>query len=53
LLVLVTTEFVLGSLMVVSGFSLWLALGHSVGAAALLAAGFQLFRQVAAERSTT
>jgi cytochrome c oxidase assembly protein subunit 15 len=53
LLVLVTTEFVLGSLTVASGFSLWLALGHSVGAAALLAAGFQLFRQVAAERSTT
>ena len=42
LLVLLVIEFALGSLTVVSGFSLWLALGHSVCAAALLAAGIRL-----------
>ncbi|BAO29071.1 COX15/CtaA family protein [Sulfuritalea hydrogenivorans] len=42
LLVLVVLEFALGGLTVVSGFSLWLAVGHSVGAAALLAVGAQL-----------
>jgi heme A synthase len=40
--VLVVLEFALGGLTVVSGFSLWLAVGHSVGAAALLAVGAQL-----------
>lgn len=42
LLALLLVEFALGSLTVASGFSLWLAIGHSVGAAALLAAGLQL-----------
>jgi heme A synthase len=42
LLALVVLEFALGGLTVVSGFSLWLAVGHSVGAAALLAVGAQL-----------
>lgn len=37
LLVLLGIEFALGSLTVASGFSLWLAIGHSVGAALLLA----------------
>ncbi|MDP2823068.1 MAG: COX15/CtaA family protein [Sulfuritalea sp.] len=42
LLVLLLIEFALGSLTVVSGFSLWPAIGHSVGAAVLLAAGIQV-----------
>jgi cytochrome c oxidase assembly protein subunit 15 len=42
LLALVALEFALGGLTVVSGFSLWLAVGHSVCAAALLAVGAQL-----------
>lgn len=42
LLALLAAEFALGGLTVVSGFSLWLAIGHSIGAAALLAAGIQL-----------
>jgi cytochrome c oxidase assembly protein subunit 15 len=41
LLALLLLELVLGSLTVVSGFSLWLAIGHSVGAAALFAAALQ------------
>ncbi len=45
LLGLLAMEFALGGLTVVSGFSLWLAVGHSVGAAALLAVGFQLLIQ--------
>lgn len=42
LLALLVLEFALGSLTLVSGFSLWLAVGHSVCAAALLAVGWQL-----------
>jgi len=42
LLVLLGIEFALGSLTVLSGFSLGLAIGHSVGAALLLATGMQL-----------
>lgn len=42
LLVLLVIEFALGSLTVASGFSLWLAIGHSVCAAALLAAAIHL-----------
>ena len=42
LLVLLVVEFALGSMTVASGFSLWLAIGHSVCAAALLAAGIHL-----------
>lgn len=42
LLALLALEFALGGLTVVSGFSLWLAVGHSVCAAALLAVGWQL-----------
>ena len=42
LLLLLVIEFGLGSLTVVSGFSLWLAIGHSICAAALLAAGIHL-----------
>lgn len=42
LLVLLGIEFALGSLTVLSGFSLGLAIGHSVGAALLLALGIQL-----------
>lgn len=46
LLAVLGVEFALGSLTVASGFSLWLALAHSVCAAALLAAGLQLLRLV-------
>lgn len=42
LLFLLVVEFALGSLTVASGFSLWLAIGHSICAAALLAAGIHL-----------
>ena len=42
LLALLIVEFALGGLTVASGFSLALALGHSVGAAALMAAAMQL-----------
>ncbi len=42
MLALLALEFALGSLTVVSGFSLWLAIAHSVSAAALLAAAMQL-----------
>lgn len=42
LLVLLGIEFALGSLTVLNGFSLGLAIGHSVGAALLLAVGLQL-----------
>lgn len=42
MLALLAIEFALGSLTVVSGFSLWLAVAHSVTAAALLAAAMQL-----------
>lgn len=38
LLALLVAEIALGALTVASGFSLWLAIGHSVGAALLLAA---------------
>lgn len=48
LLVLLVIEFALGSLTVVSGFNLWLALGHSVCAAALLAAGIRLVNATSA-----
>ncbi|MDP2825692.1 MAG: COX15/CtaA family protein [Sulfuritalea sp.] len=48
LLVLLVIEFALGSLTVVGGFSLWLAIGHSVCAAALLAVGMQLPAQAKA-----
>lgn len=41
-------EFALGSLTLLSGFSLWLAIGHSVCAAALLAVGIQLLRPLKA-----
>lgn len=50
LLVLLLIEFVLGSLTVLSGFSLWLAIGHSVCAAALLAVGIHLLHGVAVGR---
>ena len=54
LLVLLVIEFALGSLTVVSGFSLWLALGHSVCAAALLAASIRLVNvTTAASRAGT
>lgn len=43
LLALLAIEFVLGSLTVVSGFSLGLAVGHSACAAALFAVALQLF----------
>jgi heme A synthase len=46
LLVLLALEFVLGSLTVVSGFSLWLGIGHSVCAAALLAVSTQLLNEI-------
>lgn len=49
LLVLLALEFTLGGLTVVSGFSLWLAVGHSVCAAALLAVGVQLLAQTRLE----
>ena len=52
LLVLLVIEFALGSLTVVSGFNLWLALGHSVCAAALLASGIYLVRASEAESRT-
>ena len=52
LLVLLVIEFALGSLTVVSGFSLWLALGHSVCAAALLASGIHLVRASEADSGT-
>jgi cytochrome c oxidase assembly protein subunit 15 len=42
LLALLAMELVLGSLTVVSGFSLWLAIGHSVGAAVLFAVALQV-----------
>lgn len=45
LLALLLIEFALGSLTVVSGFSLWLAVAHSVGAAVLMALGMQLLVQ--------
>lgn len=48
LLALVMLEFALGGLTVVSGFSLWLAVGHSVCAAALLAVGAQLMARLRA-----
>lgn len=48
LLVLLAIEFALGSLTVVSGFSLWLAIGHSVCAAVLLAVGIQLLTRAKA-----
>jgi cytochrome c oxidase assembly protein subunit 15 len=51
LLILLLIEFALGSLTVLSGFSLWLAIGHSVCAAALLAVGIHLRHAVAAERN--
>jgi hypothetical protein len=37
LLVLLTAQLAIGALTVISGFSLWLAIAHGVGAAALLA----------------
>ena len=46
LIALLLAEFALGSLTVVSGFSLWLAIGHSVCAGGLLAAGIQLLTRV-------
>jgi len=49
LLALLVSEFALGGLTVVSGFSLWLAIGHSVCAAALLAVGAQLMTQARVE----
>lgn len=48
LLGLLALEFALGGLTVVSGFSLWLAVGHSVCAAALLAVGAQLLGEAKA-----
>lgn len=42
MLTLLAVEFALGSLTVVSGFSLWLAIAHSVTAAVLLASAMQL-----------
>lgn len=48
LLILLLIEFALGSLTVLSGFSLWLAIGHSVCAAALLAVGIHLSSRVKA-----
>lgn len=42
LLALLLTQFALGVLTVLSGFGLWLAIGHSVTAAVLLAATLQL-----------
>ena len=42
LLALLLTQFALGVLTVLSGFALWLAIGHSVTAALLLAATLQL-----------
>lgn len=44
-LLLLTAEFVLGGASVVSGLSLWLTVGHAVGAAALFAAVVTLLRQ--------
>lgn len=52
LLFLLVIEFALGSLTVVSGFSLWLALGHSVCAAALLVAGINLVNASKVENIT-
>lgn len=49
LLALLLVEFALGSLTVLSGFSLWLAIGHSACAAALLAVGLQLLNLSAVE----
>ncbi|MEI8161892.1 MAG: COX15/CtaA family protein [Betaproteobacteria bacterium] len=48
LIVLLLAEFALGSLTVVSGFNLWLAIGHSVCAPGLLAAGIQLLNRATA-----
>ncbi len=48
LLALLLVQFALGVLTVMSGFSLWLAVGHSVNAALLLAATLQLLVRPAA-----
>jgi cytochrome c oxidase assembly protein subunit 15 len=48
LLVLLLVQFSLGVLTVLSGFSLWLAIAHSVTAALLLAATLQLLTRPAA-----
>jgi heme A synthase len=45
LLVLLVVEIALGSLAVLSGFNLWLAVSHDVGAAALLASVATLLRR--------
>lgn len=47
LLVLLLVQPALGVLTVMSGFSLWLAIGHSLGAALLLAATIQLLARPA------
>lgn len=44
LLAVLIVEFALGSLTVLTGFNLWLAISHSVGAALLMTAGIKLLR---------
>ena len=48
LLVLLAAQFSLGVLTVMSGFSLWMAIAHSVCASLLLAATVQLLTRPAA-----